>query len=416
MCTRTTIRLSSKLVILRLLLFCFYSLCFTVNGFAELKTEISGPNIQAQSAILIDYTTGDILYQKQPDTIIPPASLTKLMTIHVTLRQIEEGACSETEQVDIPEYAYAANMPPRSSLMFLGPSQKVTVEELIKGLSVASGNDAAIALASHVAGSVDAFVGLMNIEADRMGLENLHFFDPAGLDARNTVTAAEFAEFCREYIRLHPDSMEEYHAQKRIAYPLERNLTAEAPETSPIVQYNRNKLLWEYEGVDGLKTGYIDESGYNLAVTAQQDGMRLIGVLLGGQGANSFEGVARIAEDGRKLLDFGFNNFITVKPRRVELPSPRVWKGVKNTIPLVVEDQMFVTIPKHEREQLTVSYTINEPILAPVEKGEVVGNALVFLGNRNIKNFSLQAAVSVDSGHVFKRLFHTMAMWWEEVR
>ena len=263
------------------------------------------PEILARSAILVDAATGEILYAKDPDLAIPPASMTKLMTMHIALARIEDGRLGLDELVHIGQDAWAANFPAGSSLMFLEPGQKVTVRELLLGLAVSSGNDAAAALAVHVAGDLMEFVGMMNQEAAALDLDQLYFVDPAGLSSRNQVTAGQFAEFCRVYAQAHPWALREFHAAVSFAYPQAWNL-APGSSQEPIVQENRNLMLQRYPGVDGLKTGYISSSGYNLAVTASREGRRLVAVLMGGPGENHAQGGENLVHDGTLLLDYGF--------------------------------------------------------------------------------------------------------------
>lgn len=368
------------------------------------------PRLGVRSAVMIDFTTGTVICEKNPDMVIPPASLTKLMSIHIALKQIDSGVMSLNDEVAVPEQAYATNMPPRSSLMFLGPGQKVTVGELIKGMAVSSGNDAAVALACHVAGSVDDFVYLMNKEAERMGLSGCRFVDPAGLDENNTVTASEFARFCREYISLHPDSLEQFHSIERYTYPKKQNVPSGTPYNS-ITQYNRNILLFEYPDADGLKTGYIDESGYNLAATAHRNGMRLITVLLGGEGATSLEGVKSTAEDARRLFQYGFDHFETVSPKNFSLEPVVVWKGKTDSVAIRTDGPVVVTIRKKEKELLTLEKTIQKTLLAPVALGEKVGILTIKAGDSIIKKIDLIAAESVEEAGFFGRTVDSVRLW-----
>lgn len=296
-------------------------------------------DLEARAAVLLDFATGQVLYEKNPDEVISPASLTKLMTLHLAFKRIEAGQLSPDDPVQVSENAWAANFPD-SSLMFLEPGDNVTVGELMKGIAILSGNDAAVALAEHIGGTVGSFVEMMNAEAQALGFKTFRFVDPHGLSPENQVTAGEFAEFARLYIQLHPESLETLHSQKSYAYPQYENLSearkaVTSPEAHvPITQENRNGLLWTYEGVDGLKTGFVDEAGFNLAVTAQRGGMRLIGVLLGIQADSIPEGSAKREAEGAALLSWGFNNFVTVKPQMPELKPVRVWKGAANELTL----------------------------------------------------------------------------------
>ena len=258
--------------------------------------DVFDPQIMASAAILIDYETGTILYEKNIDDRIPPASLTKLLTMFLTLKRIKTGKLTYQDIITINEEASADNMPTGSSLMYLKEGQRISIIDLLKGLAVASGNDAAVAVAQHLAGSVPAFINEMNNECKQMGFTTFHFEDPSGLSDKNIITAREFAEFCRYYIYRFPESLSRIHSIKSLELPGKK-------------QYNRNTALWTFFGVDGLKTGYISASGYNLAITASQDGLRLIAVILGVPGKSHYQGRENIEKDAAELLSYGFENF-----------------------------------------------------------------------------------------------------------
>lgn len=279
-------------------------------------------NIWAKSAILVDTANGNILYEKNADEIIPPASMTKLFALYVVDEEVSAGNLAYDQIIPLPPESWACNMPPHSSLMFLGKGQKVTLEELLLGLSVCSGNDAAYALAYTICGSMEAFVDRMNQVAADMGLHNTYFVESSGYSEMNKTTAREMAAFCRVYLEKHPDSLERYHGVQSFTYPKEHNLaTGDRPLaqdfskglpeniTMAITQRNTNPLLGVLDGVDGLKTGYIDESGYNLSLTAKRNGTRYLSVTMGGPGATVKEGQAGRVHDGTELMEWAFSTF-----------------------------------------------------------------------------------------------------------
>ncbi len=385
------------------------------------ETNVPGTNVttfplqvDVEAAVLMDFTTGKVLFSKNPDRVIPPASLTKLMTLHILQKKIKSGDISENDVVDIPEEAYASRMPPRSSLMFLGPGQRVTLLEIMKGLAVCSGNDAAVAAALYGGESVSDFVTLMNREAGRLGLPSLHFEDAAGLSARNRITPLEFARFCRIYVREHPQSLEKIHSLKQFTYPKNKNLpeTDAARGGGAITQYNRNLLLWRYPGVDGLKTGYIDESGFNLALTAEKNGMRLIGVLLGGEGSTPRAGLEGTARDGAALLDYGFNNFVTVEPKNLDLEPVSIWKGRERTIPVAPGRKVVVTVERELENRLQTSVELEKNLEAPKREGEKIGVLTVSADNMEVERFDLVAEQSVERGSPFRVAWDTIRLWW----
>ena len=282
-------------------------------------------DIWAKSAILIDVSNGYILYEKNPDTVIPPASMTKLFAMYVVEEEIASGRFSYDQQIPLPPESWACNMPPHSSLMFLGKDQQVTMEELLLGLSICSGNDAAYALAYTVSGTMEAFVEKMNQVAEGLGLTHTHFVESSGYSELNQTTAREMAEFSAIYLRRHPDSLHRFHSVLDFTYPKAKNLapgdklraqdfSQGLPQkiTMSITQENTNPLLGKLEGCDGLKTGYIDESGYNLALTAVRGQTRFLSVTMGGPGSNAREGQAGRVHDGTELMEWAFKNFADI--------------------------------------------------------------------------------------------------------
>ncbi|MBR5646819.1 MAG: D-alanyl-D-alanine carboxypeptidase [Treponema sp.] len=279
-------------------------------------------DVYAESVILIDTATGDILYEKNADEIIPPASLTKLFAMYVVEQEIENGNLSYNSIIPIPEEAYACNMPPHSSLMFLGEGHKVTLEELILGLSIASGNDAAYALAYTISGSMEAFIERMNAAALSLGLKNTHFTEASGYSEENCTTAREMAAFCRIYLNKYPQSLQKFHSVRSFTYPKPQNMAdgdvykaqdwsngLPSHITMGITQKNTNPLLDILPGCDGLKTGYIQESGYNLALTAVNNQTRFLSITMKGPGNNTQQGQEGRIHDGKELMNFAFGSF-----------------------------------------------------------------------------------------------------------
>ena len=281
-----------------------------------------GINVGADAAILIDVSNGDIIYEKNADKVIPPASMTKLFAMYVVEQEVAAGRFHYNDIIPLPPECWACNMPAHSSLMFLGKGQIVTLEELLLGLSICSGNDAAYALAYAVCGSMEEFVERMNQVAADAGLTHTHFEESSGYSEQNVTTAREMAAFCRLYILEHPDSLKRFHSVSSFTYPKEKNMAPGdrygaqdwsngLPEkiTMGITQENTNPLLGRLAGCDGLKTGYIDESGYNLALTVIRDGTRFLSVTMGGKGKDTKEGQAGRVADGTALMETAFSIF-----------------------------------------------------------------------------------------------------------
>ena len=281
-----------------------------------------GIQVGADSAILIDISNGCVIWEKNADKVIPPASMTKLFAMYVVEQEVAEGRLHYDDIIPLPSECWACNMPPHSSLMFLGKGQVVTLEELLLGLSICSGNDAAYALAYAVCGSMEEFVERMNQVAQNAGLTHTHFVESSGYSEQNTTTAREMAAFCRLYIMEHPDSLQRFHSVPSFTYPKAKNMAPGdrygaqnwsngLPEhiTMGITQEITNPLLGKLAGCDGLKTGYIDESGYNLALTAVRDGTRFLSVTMGGKGRDSREGQLGRVKDGTAIMEAAFGTF-----------------------------------------------------------------------------------------------------------
>jgi D-alanyl-D-alanine carboxypeptidase (penicillin-binding protein 5/6) len=374
--------------------------CFVCMFLAAALTAQS-LNIQSRSAVLMDATTGVVLFTKAPHVEIPPASLAKLMTVHIVLSEIDAGAASLDEIVDLPRESWWTSQPYGSSLMWLNRGQKVTLQQLLLGLTIHSGNDAAVAVALRFASSVEDFADRMNTEARRMGLSKTFFVEPSGISGDNMTTALEFALFCREYIRLHPEALKNYHSVREFSYP---------PGESP--HYNHNTLLDTVPGVDGLKTGYIDESGYNIALTADINGTRLIAVVLGAP-----VGTRIRDEDGRKLLEFGFEHYKTVRPAVGLLEPARVWMGKTNQVPVDFDNSKHYafTTTVDRAESIQWRMELEEPIKAPLPSGTVVGTLIFYDHLSDLEHVQLFTTEPVEKGGFFKRLFDQIQLWFRSI-
>src|SRR5574344_1148313 len=250
-------------------------------------------DIAAESAILIDTATGSILFEKNADEIIPPASMTKLVEMYVVFNAVKAGEVTLDDVVPLPKQSWAINMPYDASLMFLAQGQTVTLRELLLGLAIASGNDASVAVAYYICGGMEPFVKRMNDAVQALGLTHTHFVESSGYSEKNVTTAREFASFARVYINTFPEALAQFHSQKQISYPLQRNLPEweqKDGDKQAVTQYNTNKLLGVLPGCDGLKTGFIFESGYNLALTAKRYGTRFLSVTMKGPGKGTAQG------------------------------------------------------------------------------------------------------------------------------
>lgn len=379
-------------------------------------------DIWAKSAILIDVSNGNILYQKNADSIIPPASMTKLFAMYVVEEEIAAGRFSYDQLIPIPPESWACNMPPHSSLMFLGKDQRVTMEELLLGLSICSGNDAAYALAYTVSGTMEAFVERMNLVAADLGLANTHFVESSGYSEKNQTTAREMAEFAAIYLRRHPDSLHRFHSVLDFTYPKQKNLapgdyiqsqdfTKGFPQkiTMPITQANTNPLLGKLEGCDGLKTGYIDESGYNLALTAVRGETRFLSVTMGGPGNSVSEGQAGRVHDGTELMEWAFNNFadyqLELKVHPYLVRSFNASQKMIRLIPAFTEHTFTVPYVSgntmaENLDSVRVEVQLPDYCWGAVEQGSVQGKITISAAGYILQEIPLVADRSLTSGNV----------------
>ncbi|GMO39556.1 MAG: D-alanyl-D-alanine carboxypeptidase family protein [Termitinemataceae bacterium] len=382
------------------------------------------PTLTAISAVLMDASSGMVLYAKNSEMPIPPASLTKLMTIHVAMESAKKLDMPLTTPAKLPPESWAVNQPPRSSLMFLAEGQTVSLNELFLGLAIPSGNDAAVAVALNFSPTINGFAALMNLEAAKLGLRVTHFVEPSGISEENMTTAREFAEFCRVYIKLHPENLQNFHSVKEFIYPKAENVPeSQKYDPKPYIQTNHIGILKTFNGVDGLKTGYIDESGYNIALTAKQNGTRFIAVVMGVPAAmGAYWGPRARDSDGRELLEWGYKNFKTIKPLIPEIPKTKVWKGKKNRAGLVIQNEhtndavdSFTVMADRGGGDLKWDMNLNE-LIAPVEKGEVAGKIICYDNEGELLNINLVSADDIERGGFFKRLFHSIALFFKRLK
>jgi D-alanyl-D-alanine carboxypeptidase (penicillin-binding protein 5/6) len=392
----------------------FFFCALSPLSLRALDPAADAPGLKSQAAALIDAATGTLLYLKNADQEIPPASLTKLMTIHIALSEAAAGRASLDETVPLPPGSWAISQPPRSSLMFLAQGQRVSLRELLLGLAVSSGNDAAAAVALRFAPGIAEFAELMNREARNLGLSKTRFTEPSGISENNVTTAREFALFCAAYLNLHPEAVKEFHSVRKFAYPKVSNV-AEAYREKPgtIVQYNRNTLLGKFEGADGLKTGYIDEAGYNIALTAERQGTRLAAVILGAPAAYGGDRIRD--DDGNRLLTWGFNNFKTVRPETGELPPARIWKGKNNTAAVRPGEALVFTAYTDRAGILRWETELEDPLVAPLPAGSLAGSLVFYDEAGELRRVPLVIAEAAEQGGLFKRLWDGMRLFFREI-
>ncbi|QEK01413.1 D-alanyl-D-alanine carboxypeptidase family protein [Treponema phagedenis] len=355
----------------------------------ETKMQNPAPILAAQSVIVANADTGQLLYEYQADRKIPPASLTKLVAMYVAMQAIDSGEITLDQVVVPPRESWAENIPPGSSLLFLGPNQQLTVSELLRGMAVVSGNDAAIALAHAVSGSVPKFVERMNQAVKTLGLKHTVFTEPSGLSEENYTTARDFARFCLVYLREYPKNLERFHALQELTYPLSHNVKNLISITQPAT----NTLLGKLKGCDGLKTGFIYESGFNIALTCKRAGTRILAVILGGAGKTIAQGRAIREKDGEKIMNWAFHNFQTYpliieKKALAQIPviGAARQSSQASVYPIIVfgrfaqnKTTVFRLNEKNtdnsSTELLHLQIHLPKQLYAPLDKGEVIGTA-----------------------------------------
>jgi D-alanyl-D-alanine carboxypeptidase (penicillin-binding protein 5/6) len=367
------------------------------------------PELGSRAAVVMDAATGTIVYTKNPDEEIPPASLTKLMTMHLTFREIEAGRASLDEIFTPSREGWAVNQPPLSSLMGLAAGHSVSLRDLLLGMAIFSGNDAATATALRFAPSLSGFAEIMNREAAALGLRKTRFVDASGYSEDNMTTAREFAEFCRIYIAAHPYSIRDYHSVVEFAYPRPENLP-EQYRGNPGTRLRRNSitLLGRVEGVDGLKTGFIFESGYNIALTAERNSTRFIAIILGGP--SGFGGDRIRDEDGEKLINWAFANYKTIRPTSSPIVPFRVWKGKTNFVEAVPGEPLEFTALTERGENLSWMIEREEPLLAPLPAKSAVGSLVLYDTLGELRRIPLITTEEVERGGFFKRLFDSIRL------
>lgn len=373
------------------------SLVLPLAAFAQLPTPSgvplqaipvpAAPELAAPSYILLDFNSGTVLAEKNPDERREPASLTKLMTEYIVFRELKAGNLKLEDEVTISEKAWRAE----GSRTFLEVGAKVPVEVLIKGLMIQSGNDASIALAEHIAGSEQTFAQLMNQYAAHLGMSGTHFVNSTGLPHRDHFsTARDMAILATALIRDFPEYYK-WHGEKQFTW-------------NGITQYNRNRMLWRDNTVDGLKTGHTNAAGYCLASSALRDNMRLISVVLGSKTEKTR------TDQTQSLLNYGFRFYETHRLYQAQTPltEPRIWKGRTELLPLGITSDLWVTIPRQQYDKLEASMTVENHIAAPVAAGTQLGRVIVRLGDEVVSETPLVALSEVEEGGIIRRLIDSI--------
>ena len=366
--------------ILNLLIFTLVFLSFNLVHAA--KPVPAPPDVAAKNYFVIDFASGKVIAEKDPDEQIEPASITKLMTSYVVYKELDAGRLAMDDMVDISEKAWRMG----GSRMYLEVNTSVSVYDLMKGLIIQSGNDASVALAEHIAGTEDAFVKLMNQYAIELGMENTNFVNCTGWpDKEHLTTARDIAKLSVAIIKEFPEHYA-WYAEKEYTY-------------NSIKQYNRNKLLWRDDSVDGMKTGHTESAGFCLVASAARSDMRVISVVLGTESKKSRANVSQA------LLNYGFRFYEShvLYDAGEVLSRPRIWSGEFETLTVGLAEDLAIAIPRGAYDDLDATMDIDKNIEAPVTKGQQIGEVKVSLDGKVLETVPLVALETVNEGNLFQQ-------------
>ncbi len=356
------------------------------------RSTLPAPTLTAETWVLMDFNSGWILAEKNSDQRIEPASLSKLMTAYVVFNELKKGTLTLDTPVHISKKAWRTE----GSRMFVEVNTQVKVEDLLQGLIIQSGNDAAVALAEHVAGTEEAFAARMTEYAQRLGLTNTHFTNAAGLpDPDHYSAARDLTVLAAAIIREFPEYYK-WYSTKEYTY-------------NGITQRNRNLLLWRDPSVDGVKTGHTSGAGYCLVASAKRDGMRLLATVTGTSGPR------QRAKEIQALLQYGFSNYESKKLFDANDPAAqvKVYKGDRDRVPVGTREPVFVTIPRGGGDALNAALTIPDSAIAPIGEGDELGRVDVTLSGEVVMEVPLVALEGVPEGSWWQRAIDTVLLWFD---
>lgn len=366
------------------------ALLLAASSFAADVPVPAPPQIGASSYQLIDFSSGRIVAESNSDERVEPASLTKLMTAYTVFHALRRGQITLQDEALVSERAWRTE----GSRMFIEVDTRVSVEDLLRGMIIQSGNDASVALAEHIGGSEGAFVELMNGHAETLGMTGSSFVNTTGLPAEgHYVTARDIAILARAIISEFPEYYG-WYSEREFTY-------------NGIRQYNRNSLLWRDESVDGLKTGYTMAAGYCLVTSAERSGMRLISVVTGMASTEA-------REDGSQaLLNYGFRFYETHKlySGGEEITTARVWKGTPQEASLGLSEDLYITVPRGRYDSLEAKMDLNANLMAPLPAGAQVGAVRISLDDEQISMMPLMALHAVPEANLWTRIKDEITLW-----
>lgn len=369
----------------------FFVLMFSLLiGSAYAEVAPAPPDLAVKAYLLKDFNSNRVLAEQQSQSRVEPASLTKLMTAYLSFKALKNGRIKLEQTLPISEKAWHIE----GSKMFVDTTMTVTVDQLLHGMIIQSGNDASIALAEGIAGTEDAFAVQMNKEAARLGMKNTHFVNATGLpDAEHYTTAYDLSLLATALIQDFPEQYKRLYSVKEYTY-------------NKITQPNRNRLLWLDPYVDGMKTGHTDSAGFCLISSAKRGEHRLISVVLGAANDN-----AR-ATESQKLLNYGYQFFDShlVYKAGTTISTQKVWKGSESKLAATVFHDLYVTLPKGDYAHATAKVVSKQPLIAPVVKGQVIGSIQFIIDGKVVDEQTLVAAKEVKVAGIFGRLWDSFML------
>ena len=374
----------------------FFKIFFVISIFLLFQQKSSSQiEVDAKYVIIQDHLSGEILYEKEADGNIYPASMTKIMTAIVAFDLLKKGETSLDEMITISEKAWRLSQSGYSS-MFIMLNDKVSVEDLLKGIIIVSGNDACVALAEGLSGTEQDFVILMNEKAEELGLENTNFNNSSGInDVNNYSTVRDILKMSRYLIQNYP----EYYS-----YFKETSFTWDRTGGDPITQGNKNPLLYKDVGVDGIKTGFLTVEKYSLASSLKSGKRRVTAV------ASGFKTKSSRSRESMKLLNWGLRKFDTIQIAKKDeiMTSLNVWLGKKSKVEILPSEDIYLTIPKRKKKIIKAVFEYKGPISAPIKKGDTLGLLNVYVSDELKKQINILAAEDIERSNIFSRIFKSL--------
>ena len=382
--------------------FSFVSLLLILCVFGSVSTRAAAvpipkaPDVDAKAWILLDFDSGKVLAEKDADQIVEPASITKVMTVYVAFDEIKSGRIHLNDQVPISEKAWRQGIDSKESRMFLDVGSKVALVDLLRGIVIQSGNDAAVAVSEYLGGSEQGFAQIMNHYAEQLGMKNTHYMDASGMpDPQHHTSARDIATLSRALIRNFPDQYKMFS---------ERDFTFHG-----IKQQNRNGLLGRDETVDGIKTGHTESAGFCLAASARRQNTRLISVVMGSPSIKAREAA------NATLLNYGFTFYETakVKSRGDVIVSPRVYKSETKTAAVGIKQDIYLTLARGEAATLKSTANVKEPLIAPLAANQAVGDlTITTAAGETVAKVPLYPIKAVPEAGLWTRMMDTIALWF----